>query len=670
MNSFPEAQKLIEDIQIEAGSFVLYRADLARIVEIQVEKKHVKVLLEKKDKGRISVRLKDFWLLSSASKASFAEIEAPLPLDELSDAWTLLSEQESCKLADMAELIFGSTSPQALYNSFLLLNTTPYFKGQVQNIVVRSPQEVEEEEQRNLRKKQEEAQWQLFYQHYKDAKYSDEDQPFIDEIIQLANGKKVNCRLFREIKIEQTPENAHQWLLQQKLWPQRHNPYLERFEMPRTAPEIDDSWLAFIDGYKEKAEESLSALSDYFSSYCKEQGIAIGSQARRDLSHLKAWAIDDPWSKDPDDAIGLDEDGSIWVHIADPASLLAINSPESMEARARGSALYLPEFNVPMLASDLVSILGLGLQAYSPALSVRLRLTVGQVSNGSLAPTVELLDICSSWVAVQRLSYDQVDQLLDEGEPVFTRLKQLCLEHFELRVRNHAIQFDMYNTKIKAAETIRIESLENTPSRNLVAEAMIMAGAAIASYCQEKQLAIPYLCQEEPKQDIPPLDSYANMFAARKAISPSVTRMNPSKHSGMGLELYTRVTSPLRRYLDFLVHHQVHRSFHQDMEALTEEQMIELNAQVEIAVSHTRAVQRSSQKHWQLLYLMQEGKQREYLGIVLDRRENRALCMLPEVGMESTVFIKEPVALNTELKLNFKSAQLSKLDANFSLAKT
>ena len=64
-----------------------------------------------------------------------------------------------------------------------------------------------------------------------------------------------------------------------------------------------------------------------------------------------AFAIDSPWSTDPDDAIAFDGE-CLWVHIADPASTVLPDSPIDISARGRGATLYLPEGAARMLSED------------------------------------------------------------------------------------------------------------------------------------------------------------------------------------------------------------------------------------------------------------------------------------------------------------------------------
>ena len=69
-----------------------------------------------------------------------------------------------------------------------------------------------------------------------------------------------------------------------------------------------------------------------------------------DLTHLPAFAIDNAWTTDPDDALSLEGTNRLWVHVADVAALVLPDTPTDIEARNRVASLYLPEMTVPMLS--------------------------------------------------------------------------------------------------------------------------------------------------------------------------------------------------------------------------------------------------------------------------------------------------------------------------------
>ena len=47
------------------------------------------------------------------------------------------------------------------------------------------------------------------------------------------------------------------------------------------------------------------------------------------------------------------------------------------------------------------------------------------------------------------------------------------------------------------------------------------------------------------------------MFARRRTMTASQPSSQPGRHAGLGLDQYVQATSPLRRYLDLVVHQQL-----------------------------------------------------------------------------------------------------------------
>lgn len=104
--------------------------------------------------------------------------------------------------------------------------------------------------------------------------------------------------------------------------------------------------------------------------------------------------------------------------------------------------LYLPEGVAPMLPWSATKQLGLGLAVVSPALSFGLRVT----PDGGVAD----LEITPSWVRVQRLSYGQAEELLDQ-EPLRT-LYAWATAHAAWRSAQGAIALDLPEVRIKVEE--------------------------------------------------------------------------------------------------------------------------------------------------------------------------------------------------------------------------
>ena len=83
-----------------------------------------------------------------------------------------------------------------------------------------------------------------------------------------------------------------------------------------------------------------------------------GDEARKDLTALVTYTIDDISTREIDDGLALEpraEGDWIWVHIADPARLIAPGSELDREARRRGTSLYLADGCQPMLPMALAA---------------------------------------------------------------------------------------------------------------------------------------------------------------------------------------------------------------------------------------------------------------------------------------------------------------------------
>ena len=104
----------------------------------------------------------------------------------------------------------------------------------------------------------------------------------------------------------------------------------------------------------------------------------------------------------------------------------------------------------------------------------------------------------------------------------------------------------------------------DSDSRELVAEMMVIAGRTIAQFAIENNISLPYLTQETGNFSKDVIDNIqkltiAKAFEASRGFKRSKITVKPSMHSGLGLSVYTRATSPMRRYLDLLVQQQLVR---------------------------------------------------------------------------------------------------------------
>jgi len=595
-------------------SLVLYKSRSARVVHVEAKK----VSIELNEGQILKVRFKDVILLHPGPLKKALDLRSDD--GELLTAWELLAG-ETTDISELAELIYGEYTPSTAWASWQLVKDGLYFKGDPWSISVCTSEEVEKEAEYRDRKSAEEKAWNAFIDRANQGTTIESDLVYLQDVTDLALGKRDGSRVLKALKLAETPEQAHDFLLRTGYWDYQLNPYPARFQLPMASPRI-----------------TMDLPPD---------------EDRRDLTHLTSYAIDDEGSSDPDDALSI-ENGRLWVHIADAASTILPNSPADMEARARGANLYLPERTVTMLPHQATTSLALGLSDLSPALSFGLDL--------SESGDILAVEIVPSWVRVTRLTYDEVESRL--SEPLFSKLNECAQISRRRRNENGAIEISLPEVTVRVVEgKVQIRPLLPHQSRELVREAMLMAGEAVARYAITNEIPMPFATQERPAS-LPEFgNSISQMFSIRNSLRPSRQSSHPGPHSGLGMEMYVQATSPLRRYLDLVAHQQL-RTHLSGSELLSPEEVIERIGSVEAVKGSVRRAERYSDRHWTLVYLMQNPKWRGQ-GIVVRKRGAKATCLIPELALEIGIYLGKDLKLDSEIMLAINSIDLANQEADF-----
>ncbi|MBB6017338.1 RNB domain-containing ribonuclease [Deinococcus radiopugnans] len=441
------------------------------------------------------------------------------------------------------------------------------------------------------------------------------------EVELLARGKAEKSRTLRDLKLPETPESAHTLLLRLGVWNEARTPYADRLGA------------------------SLTHLTLDVPDFAPEQ--------RLDLSHLPAYAIDDEGNRDPDDAIGIEAlPGGLtrlWVHVSDVAALVPPDSELDLEARARGATLYLPDQTIGMLPDALVEKTGLGLHETMPALSISLDLD----ADGN----ADAVDVALTTVRITRLTYLGAQARLEAGEEPFVTLARLARASKELRDSEGALSIDLPEVKIRADEHgATVTPLPKPEMRFVVQECMTLAGWAAAIYADDHDIPLPFATQADPSREVRG-DGLGAQWARRKTLARTRFQPSPGPHSGMGLDLYAQATSPMRRYLDLVVHQQL-RAALTGREPLDGKVVAAHIAQATLNADATRQAERLSRKHHTLRYAATQPE-REWEAVVVDRRGPQATLLIPELAYDLP--LSTPAPVGTVLKVRLVDVNLPAL---------
>ncbi len=621
---------------IKKGSIVLYKNQYALVTE-------------KGDKyaisftgGSQSVREKDIALLHEGPVTSLSSIESGVDFDlqqSLDEAWELLQDEgeSAFSLSQIAELSLGNFPAQkawALYSALIghpKFNTEAFQNPHEPMFSLRTEEEANAIIAKENEKGKEAEIREAFIKRLKQKELNlPEDGIYMGEVESLALGKTATSKIMKDAGYSCTPEKAHKLLLDTGVWNYSRNPHPSRFNL------------------------SKQSASEHLSHPPKEDRVTV--------DHI-AYAIDNAWSTDPDDAIAFDGE-YLWVHVADPASTVMPDSPIDIAARGRGATLYLPEGAARMLAEESLVDYALGLaEALNPpelsrALSFKIKLdTEG---------TIEDVEVLKTFVKVERLTYEKADDLQHENylSPLFS----IAERNIEKRRTNNAVFIDLPEVNIKVDKSendveVRIASVAQTKSSEVVRECMLLAGEAAARFAFKNNIAFPYVSQESPDlpKELP--DGLAGQHRLRRCMKRRSVGITPRGHAGLGILMYSQVTSPLRRYSD-LVSHQQLRAFIDGRELLDKDEMLERISAGDAASSATIKAERKSSLHWTLVFL---AKNPEWVGdaVVVELKDKQAIILIPSIAQESMIGISSDTQLNDVIKVKAMDINIPELTVKY-----
>jgi exoribonuclease-2 len=357
---------------------------------------------------------------------------------------------------------------------------------------------------------------------------------------------------------------------------------------------------------------------------------------RQDLTGVYTFTIDGAFTTDFDDALSFDPEpgggGTIGVHITDAASLIEPESLLDLEARERGSTLYMPDARVPMLPPPLSEdALSLKQDTVRPAISLLARIDPeGQVQAFDLLLSVVRVD--------RRLSYEEADELLD-SDPSLSGLYQACLAMKRRRGRDGAYFLPLPEVLVGVDEENQVwvrRVDRDGPTREMVAETAILANQLKAQFMVDNQTPALYRTQAPPKEPIEegdPSDLYLH-FRQRRLLNRVELTHKPGLHSSLGVKPYTHATSPIRRYLDLLMQRQLGAVLAGDHPHYTKEELTDLAMLVEPTVRRLNRVRQYRQRYWLMKWLEARKAAGETVaGIVMEYQVRRWQILISDIMM-------------------------------------
>jgi len=528
-------------------------------------------------------------------RAALTEV---IPLQEI---WELASEetQDAFPPDFLAELYFGGDLTDDQSAAFLRSVFTDrfFFKYKNNLVTVHTPEQVEQlRHQRRKEKEKEEIlangarnlQTVMNGGDVPAQQWPDRGRilSWIADYV-LFGSDATECDLVRQLLKKadlNRPGDAHKLLVQAGFWSRDENIPLLKAEQPTTfAPELMAHALSM-------AEPTAELL--------------LSEPRRKDFRDLDIFTIDGAATRDYDDALHveqLDDGVLVGIHISDVSYFITSRDSLFAEGMERATSLYFPEGQIPMLPRELSQgVFSLIKDRVRPAISFLVK----------LSPDAEIIStkIVPSVIRVKRqLSYSEVDRIMDEDQDLSllnTIRKQLRLK----RVDRGALLLSFPDVNIYVDNhgkvTVHLSPVDS-PSRNLVSEFMILANGVAADYLSTQEAPGLFRSQPPPRKRLISgvRNSLQDIACQRRFLSRGELTVHPKPHSGLGLNSYTTVTSPIRRFLDMAMQLQISNMIHGRGILFSADECKNFAGTLHQKLGRANMVRQQRHRYWLLRYL-------------------------------------------------------------------
>lgn len=528
-----------------------------------------------------------------------ADLTAAIPLEEI---WELASEEEESSFpADfLAELSFGDKLTDDQSAAFLraVFMDRFFFKYKNDMVNIHTPEQVEQ--LRHQRQKEQEKEAVLtdgaaFMQAIMQGEQITAEQwPDRERILgwiadfvlfeSEAEQADLVRQLLKKADLHQ-PDRAYHLLVRAGVWDKDENLPLLRAEQP---VEFNPELMAHAERIQEPSAEEL--LTD---------------SKRKDFRELNTLTIDGASTRDYDDALHVEElengEVVVGVHISDVSYFLTPKDPLFLESMERATSLYFPEGQIPMIPRELSQgVFSLIKDRVRPAISFLVRISPeGDVVSSRIVPSV---------IQVKRqLSYTETDKMMETDQDL-SLLNQVRQQLRQKRVERGALllSFPDVNIYVNNQGKVSINlNPSDSPSRNLVSECMILANGVAANYLAAQEAPGLFRSQPPPRKRLISgvQNSLQDIACQRRFLARGELTVHPKPHSGLGLNCYTTITSPIRRFLDTAMQLQISHIIHGQGVLFSADICKNFAGTIQQKLGRANKVRQQRHRYWILRYL-------------------------------------------------------------------
>jgi len=458
-------------------------------------------------------------------------------------------------------------------------------------------------------------------------------------------------------------------------WGDKESPTLATFS--RKIGSIDDPSVdieAAIAEFEIRSEFPKKAVEEAESHGTSVSPAEI--KKRQDLRDEVTLTIDPDTAKDFDDAISLTKSPNghynLGVHIADVAHYVSPGTLLDTEASLRSNSTYFPGKCVPMLPP----VLSDNLCSLKPNVN---RLTISVMMQfdpeGNMTGYQTARSVINS---AKRFTYKEAKQVLDGSvksphKALLELMTELCTLLKKKRYERGSLEFALPELVIKVDESgdpFGTDLIQYDVTHQMIEEFMLKANETVATHLSSIGQDLTYRIHDEPSEEnmrdfsdlvrafgfrIPEMpkpgdlqrlfdEAAASPYLQHLAVS-YIRRMRLAVYSadnighyGLGLTHYCHFTSPIRRYVDLVVHRilmgELHEYEHLQEIAKRCSDRERVSAKAEMSVVQLKKLRLL--KKW-----MAEDNQRQFEAVITRVKPFGVTFEIGELSLESFLHISK-----------------------------
>lgn len=550
---------------------------------------------------------------------------------DLEMLWELTCDESTDTFAPqfLAELTFGCTADDDIVSAFLrsVFTDKLFFKYREGKIKVHSPEKVaqlkRQQEKETEKKEIIQLGCALLLRISDGGEEASSVSPLEEEIVSIlqdfylhgteAGQADTARKILKEARFSR-PHDIYHLFVKGGIWKNNINIPLLRHNLPTS--------------FSTKARLRAEAILQCANTSLFED------PARVDLTHLSPLTIDGATTLDFDDALTIEEqDGNflVGIHISDVAHYVRPGDPLFQEAMNRGTSLYFPEGQVPMLPRHLS-------QGICSLIQGEIRATLSHMI--LLSPEAEVLKvrIFPSIIRVsRRLTYEEADKMV-ASDSELSILNGLRIKLRQKRVDGGALllPFPDVNIHVDGSGKPHVSlGKTDTPARTIISEMMILANTESARFVSDRMTPGIFRSQGKIKRRVvhgEDDDLFLNTLQ-RKNLPRSELLTAAKPHSGLGVSFYTTVTSPIRRLLDLVMQHQINNIVRRRNLCFTEEMCKDFTSVISRTLATANNVKQQRHRFWLLKYL-EERQATPHDALVIQSGPKRINLILTDILMD------------------------------------